>query len=91
MKISYNGIPESGLEVINLERGAPFAYDSHYYIRVDLNCADIKDFRLPGKVIVVNLKWGSIRCLKNTTRVKPLQGKISLRDKIIHDCCGDDK
>lgn len=88
MKISYNGVPEAGIEVINLEVGAPFAFGGHYYMRVKLDCVDIKVAPPSDKVIVTNLKWGTIRCLKKDEHVKPLRGKISLRDKVIHECCG---
>ncbi len=88
MKISYNGVPESGIEVINLETGAPFCFEGHYYMRLKMDCVDLKNDAPRGKVIVTNLKWGTIRCLSKASLVKPLRGKISLRDKVVHDCCG---
>lgn len=80
MKINYNGHIPRKIDVANIAVSQAFEYDTYYYMRMEMACANLVAHYDHIKLCpVVNLHSGTVRMLEKSTRVWPLQSKVQLR------------
>jgi len=86
MKVSYNGIQIRETRLCDISTGQPFFYEHWNYMKIDLNGKGIVDSwkRPTGMIPAVNLCAGTTRLIKRDEVVIPLQGKVQLRDQVMH-------
>jgi hypothetical protein len=71
-----------------IEDGGVFAYESHFYVKFRLGCADLDiSYRRAGRTIpALNLKSGTMRLLNHDQLVTPMDAECHVAPESSGEC-----